>query len=223
MANPAATVLSTTEVSLTGPSAANLAALQSWFLDHEGVLHPSLRFAASSVESYGAHIAISADAGPIPPMTTLLHAPYETSLSVLSVPRIAPFWPLSFLDTLPESPQVLARFAILEAWLQREHGFWWPYLRALPQPGQANGRDPFDTPLYWTEEERQWLKGSRLHAATIEREKQWRQEFEKGLSALREAEISDEDRTQWKAVQPAMWEAYTWYAVLTILYILRGL
>lgn len=195
---------------IIGPTEANLSALRGWFLEQSGELHPSIRFESPSTGVHGAHLSLSPNPAVIPPETDLLHVPFACTLSPLSIPQIAPFWPLAFLDTFATEPQVLGRFAIMEAWLQQSNSFWWPYLRTVPQPITKPGLDAFDTPLYWNDEDRSWLRNSRLEKATLDRERLWKTEFEKAMQALTHADIPEPDQQRWMAVQRKMWKVYDW-------------
>ncbi|ORZ36887.1 hypothetical protein BCR44DRAFT_114976, partial [Catenaria anguillulae PL171] len=64
---------------------------------------------------------------------------------------------------------ILWLFVVQQFFVQREEGKWWPYLRALPRA--------FDTPLFWTAEERDWLRGTNLYFVIKEKEEELRRDF----------------------------------------------
>ena len=61
----------------------------------------------------------------------------------------------------------------MDEFLKGEESFWHPYIQMLPQPGPYG----FETPLYYDDGDRDWIRGTNLEAATTAREKQWRQEY----------------------------------------------
>ena len=194
--------------SAIGPTAENLVALRTWFEAQAGGMLPALDLKAPDAGSHGSHVRISSTSPPIPPRTPLVRAPFVTTLSALSLPQIAPFWPLAVLDAWTEQPQVLVRFLVVEARLQGPRSSWWSYLRTVPQPQREGLEEPFDTPLYWDEADMRWLQGTRLAVARREREARWRAEWADGIAHFRAQ--APTNPWAWTAVQPQMWEGYTW-------------
>ena len=62
----------------------------------------------------------------------------------------------------------------------------------LPQPGEREGSD---TPLFYTEEDRVWIRGTNLEGATAAREAKWRAEWEECVGML----------------EKGIWKEGTWY------------
>ena len=86
-------------------------------------------------------------------------------------------------------------FFLCKQLVSEEDSFWWPYLGILPRE--------FDTPLYFSEEDMKFLKGSNLGSGGIleSRKSAWKDEWSKGVQALKDVgEDVDE---------------YSWYVSLT--------
>ena len=128
-------------------------ALLSWARSHGAIIPETVLFLSTP---YG----YCQSTVPIPAGTALFHIPH----SLLITPSVADH-ALPELHLLPVHARVCA-FIALE---RRKDGFWKAYFEALPEK--------FDTPAWFTEEERLLLKGTNLFFAWRERVEIWREEF----------------------------------------------
>lgn len=118
-------------------------------------------------------------------------------------------FPRAFIDSV--SPDEVTIFFLMGQYLKGDRGFWYPYLRSLPQPGSLS------TPLYYEGEDLEWLAGTSLVAAREHRLHAWKEKFRTSFGKLREAGFNDEV------------EKFTWYAcpfrivlaIMTMVAILR--
>ena len=194
-----------------------LCKLAEWFQVSGGQLHPSLALKSSS--NRGSYLAAT-EPNSIASATVLLSFPLQLTLSILNIPNVAPYWPLAFVERFRNESHVLSRFLVMEAWLQRSCGFWWPYLKAIPQPqsifdpsseGIGPKVDPFDTPLYWTAGELAWLKGTQLGTVTETRQRQWQDEFSAGLAFFKDHIFEEALLAEWRERQESSWQGYSWF------------
>ncbi|RAL17555.1 SET domain protein [Aspergillus homomorphus CBS 101889] len=98
-------------------------------------------------------------------------------------------FPPAFVDAVGSKEATV--FFLVGQYLRGPQGFWYPYLRTLPQP------DTLTTPLSYEGEDVAWLAGTSLMAAREQRGEQLRGKYEVAVRALREAGFLG-------------WERYTW-------------
>lgn len=66
----------------------------------------------------------------------------------------------------------------------------WPYIRTLPEA--------FNTPLYFSDEEKDWLKGTNLGSGDVDkRESLWRTEWKDGLKILEDSKVYNAKEYTW--------------------------
>lgn len=137
----------------------------------------SLRVKESAAHAQGDG---SKEATGLPAHSSIVSAPYTTSLSYINAldafPPLAarsPRFPQKFLDEVPA--KVIGCYFLMQQFLLGEKSFWAPYIRSLPQPDEP---EKLGTPLYWPEEARSWLRGSNLGAAALHREESWKEELD---------------------------------------------
>jgi hypothetical protein len=128
-------------------------ALLSWARSHGAIIPETVLFLSTPYGHCQSTVPISAG-------TALFRIPH----SLLITPSVADH-ALPELHLLPVHARVCA-FIALE---RRKGGFWKAYFEALPEK--------FDTPAWFTEEERLLLKGTNLFFAWRERVEIWREEF----------------------------------------------
>jgi hypothetical protein len=63
-------------------------------------------------------------------------------------------------------------------YLRGKESFWYPYLCTLPQPGQLT------TPLFFGEEDVDWIQGTGIPEASVERIKIWDQKYDDAINKL---------------------------------------
>ena len=154
------------------------------------VFHPSI--VRSTSTTHGAGLLST---NPIQSSEALVRTPFTSTISILSIPYIDPPWPVSFLEFYDDRPEIITRFLLLELRAQGNKGKWWSYIDSLPKE--------FDTPLWWSDEDRAWLEGTNLFGASQIRYKQWKQEYEDGMRHLLPT-LSHEQQ------QHYTWEVYLW-------------
>ncbi|KAI9225116.1 hypothetical protein BC828DRAFT_401605 [Blastocladiella britannica] len=71
---------------------------------------------------------------------------------------------------------ILWLFMMHEHWVRGPASKWWPYLRALPRQ--------YDTPLYWTADERQWLAGTNLAHVVAEKQRELERDFDAAVAVM---------------------------------------
>ena len=158
------------------------ARLLSWFKDNGGTLHQAVEIAYNNHDGY--HLRTTADLDSTVP---LLHCPRTVTLSVQDAEAESE-WPSAFLFRFRRSsPEVLIRFQLMYEHSKGSTSKWWPYLATLPPPQQDPDASLFNTPLWFSESDRLWLRGTNLEAAIADRENAWRKELHEGLSLLRGA------------------------------------
>ncbi|KAI4187930.1 MAG: hypothetical protein LQ348_003993 [Seirophora lacunosa] len=75
----------------------------------------------------------------------------------------------------------LLRFFLIEQYHLGEQSFWWPYIRILPDPSSEH---PFDTPLYYSDDDLKWIQGTSLEHSRRKMEAMWKEEHADGLQKL---------------------------------------
>ena len=170
--------------------------LVRWVVQHGGYIHPSLELTKSN-DGAGVALRVRHDASPIPPDQRLMSCSNTLSLSFLnatnrdSFQSHSPAFPDSFLSKTPS--HTVTVFFISQQYLLHDGSFWWPYLTTLPPPTDP-GR--LGTPLWFTDTEKMWLKGTNLLKGCEDRENDWKKQYTDAVSLLRE-EGWDVDRYTW--------------------------
>lgn len=106
--------------------------------------------------SRGVHLQVKADwPEAIPKETRVINTPIELSMSWYnaigyesprgSFPKHGVDLPRTWIDQV--GPEETFAFFLMGQYLRGAEGFWYPYLRTLPQPGQLT------TPLFFGEED----------------------------------------------------------------------
>jgi len=154
--------------------------LLGWFATNGGSIHPGLDIRKGPM---GCGLFMNDDyRGLDEPMldnkqkgareTELVSCPHDLTLSILNVPKVAPWWRQEVIDEF--DTEVTTRFMLIEMYLQGQESFWAPYINMLPQP---NEKRPFHTPMYWTKDEILWMKGTNLEGAVLTRREHWQMQF----------------------------------------------
>ncbi|KAL8825592.1 MAG: hypothetical protein Q9170_007736 [Blastenia crenularia] len=77
----------------------------------------------------------------------------------------------------------ILRFFLVEQFHLDTQSFWSPYLDTLPDP---SAKHPFDTPLYYNDDDLKWIHGTSLEHSNRRIEESWHDEHAQGLRALRQ-------------------------------------
>ncbi|KAJ5521895.1 hypothetical protein N7527_006010 [Penicillium freii] len=181
--------------------------LLNWFIQHGGTVDKSVRIAQDA--SRGVHLQVKADwPEAIPKETRVINTPIELSMSWYnaigyesprgSFPKHGVDLPRTWIDQV--GPEEAFAFFLMGQYLQGAEGFWYPYLRTLPQPGQLT------TPLFFGEEDVDWIQGTGIPEAAVERIKIWEEKYDSGYLQL--GEIGYPDCEQYT------WELYLWASTI---------
>ncbi|KAJ5415654.1 hypothetical protein N7465_004349 [Penicillium sp. CMV-2018d] len=181
--------------------------LLNWFIQHGGTIDKSVRIAQDA--SRGVHLQVKADwPEAIPKETRVINTPIELSMSWYnaigyesprgSFPKHGVDLPRTWIDQV--GPEETFAFFLMGQYLQGAEGFWYPYLRTLPQPGQLT------TPLFFGEEDVDWIQGTGIPEAAVERIKIWEEKYDSGYLQLGEIEYPD--------CEQYTWELYLWASTI---------
>ncbi|KAL8777928.1 MAG: hypothetical protein Q9213_007641 [Squamulea squamosa] len=175
---------------------------RKWFLDHGGFFgkHIELHYH----DSRGLHLRTSQNTHLMSP-SNIVSCPHALSISSCNAredpnPFVNQFGDDAAGDSSPLSNLNLLRFFLVEQYQLHSRSFWWPYLNTLPNPLADY---PFDTPIYYDDDDSLWLQGTSLQHSTTKIEQTWRDEHAQGLRRLRHGNF---DRYPW--------EIYKWAATV---------
>lgn len=131
----------------------------------------------------------------IPPGTTVVKCPYHLSLSYLNAIEASdsfslhhsPQFPAIFLGSMgAQAPSVVSNFFLIQQYLLGAESFWFPYIRHLPQPEEPQR---LGTPLWWSENDLEYLSGTNIEPAVREQRELWKRQWADGLKLLEEAKF----------------------------------
>lgn len=191
--------------------------LVEWALSHGANIHENIEVheddSGLSLRTKVAGDGISLGAGleekpivscPLGLSLSVFNAFHHCPLSRLKDQHTSTYFPQVFLDKTPF--HVIGKFFLCQQYLLSKDSFWFPYISSLPQPGldEYNGgsfssKDAkrLGTPLWWTEEDLEWIRGTNMDAARLERLDLWRREWSDGCGVLRDEGFED-------------WESYSY-------------
>ncbi|KAJ6149513.1 hypothetical protein N7471_000712 [Penicillium samsonianum] len=181
--------------------------LVSWFIQYGGTVDKSVRIAQDA--SRGVHLQVKADwPEAIPKETRVINTPIEVSMSWYnaigyesprgSFPKHGVDLPRTWIDKV--GPEETFAFFLMGQYLRGPEGFWYPYLRTLPQPGQLT------TPLFFGEEDVDWIQGTGIPEAAVERIKIWEEKYDSGYLKL--------DAIGFPDCEQYTWELYLWASTI---------
>lgn len=148
---------------------------------------------------------------------TIVSCPLTLSLSAFNAFHQCPLsrlqnehdlthFPPPFLEKTPF--HVIGKFFLCQQYLMGEKSFWSPYISALPQPdfdGEGGGTG-LGTPLFWNEEDVDWIRGTNMEWARQERLTSWTAEWEGAVGLLREG--------GWMGWEGITLEVYKWASTI---------
>ncbi|CZR58153.1 uncharacterized protein PAC_08044 [Phialocephala subalpina] len=128
--------------------------------------------------------------GTIPPETQLAVSPPTTALSYLNAVGAldfknydSPQFPPEFIGGLNDKyPYIIGNFFLMQQFLMREKSHWWQYIQTLPQPDQP---ERLATPLWWSDEDLQFLAGTNAELYVERKHKSWTFDYNRGFTELR--------------------------------------
>lgn len=172
-----------------------------WVISHGGHIDDSVCLAQDA--SRGVHMQVKADwLWPVSPETRAFSTPLGITMSYYnaidyksqkgSFQSHGVTFPREFIDAV--GPEETSAFFLMGQFLRGAEGFWYPYLRTLPQPGQLT------TPLFFEEGDVDWLQGTGIPEASVFRYEVWDRKFEDAIAKLEEVGFEG-------------WEKYSWCVI----------
>ncbi|KAI4284577.1 MAG: hypothetical protein L6R35_004872 [Caloplaca aegaea] len=163
---------------------------KKWFLDGGGHFgdHVELQYDGQR----NLHLRV-ADGQRLEAGSCVVSCPHALTLSHLNVRR-------GKCEAISVFSLNLLRFFLIEQYHLGEQSFWWPYIRILPDPLSEY---PFDTPLYYNDDDLKWIQGTSLEHSRRNMEAMWREEHAHGLQNLLPS-----DRSHYP------WKLYKWAATV---------
>lgn len=157
----------------------------SWFIQHGGTIDKSVRITQDALR--GVHMQVKADwPEAISKETRVINTPITTSMSWFnavgyqsskgSFSKHGVDFPRQWIDKI--GPEETFVFYLMGQYLRGPESFWYPYLRTLPQPGQLT------TPLFFGEEDVDWIQGTGIPEASVGRIKLWDQKYDDAINKL---------------------------------------
>ena len=162
--------------------AARRQTLLLWFEAHGGIFGEQIEITSGS--SLGYYLIVK-EGQNLVPGSCIVSCPKVLTLSYLNAlssefsegQSLA--FPLNF--TMNVDPHVVVRFFLMEQYLLKTESFWWPYIQLLPSPQRP---ESLSTPMWYSEEDVVWIRGTNLQQAVQDRERSWRAEYKDGLRRL---------------------------------------
>lgn len=146
----------------------------------------------------------------LPPKSRIVSCPFTLSISYMNALNTfhdlqghSLQFPALFIETL--EPHVIGHFFLVQQYLNVEISHWGPYIRSLPQPEEAG---KLGTPLYFTQSDMAWIKGTNLELAREQRERTWKSDWE-GARQILDTSFGWE---KWKGKWT--WDLYKWAATI---------
>ncbi|KAL4930787.1 SET domain protein [Aspergillus undulatus] len=171
-------------------------ALLEWMKSHGGSLHENVSICYDNTR--GTHIRVKG--GGVPSNTHIIKTPVATTMSYFNAidHRVGETrFPARGLNFPPEfvksvGPEEVTIFFLIGQYLRGSESFWYPYLQTLPQPGSLT-----TLPYYEEEEDLEWLEGTSLVQARLQKIALLREKYESSYEELRKSELDDAARYSW--------------------------
>ncbi|KAA8648736.1 SET domain protein [Aspergillus tanneri] len=184
--------------------------LLQWLITYGGHVHESVQIAKD--DRRGVHLQVRKDCKDgIAAGTHVLRTPLATTMSYFNAIGYAGNgdasvrfsahglnFPPAFMEAV--GPEETSTFFLIGQFLRGDEGFWFPYIRALPQPGQLT------TPLYYEGDDLVWLEGTSLLSARDQRINLWRTKYESALGELR--------KSGFEGAEKYTWDLYIWASTI---------
>lgn len=172
--------------------------LVNWFTTQGGSIDNSVCIAQDV--SRGVHLQVKADRPhPVPKETRVINTPLSVTMSYfnavghesagISFPTHGVAFPRTFIDAV--GPEEITAFFLMGQYLRGPQGFWYPYLRTLPQPGRLT------TPLFFGEEDVDWIQGTGIPEASVQRYQEWDRKYDESISRLEEIGFENVEEYTW--------------------------
>ncbi len=157
-----------------------------WFVAHGGTIHQDVEIASGPT---GNSLRLRTGCS-LSPGTMVASCPHNLTISWLNVihgqnPFIKQFSLSPVRDgTTVVTKTVIVRFFIIEQYLLGDQSFWWPYIRALPQPFSE---DALASLLWYDNDDLLWLRGTNLEDAMKRVEQGRQKEYKEAIESLHDA------------------------------------
>ena len=168
-----------------------------------GHLHDGVQIARD--ERRGVHLQVKKDWGnSISKETCIINTPLSATMSYFdAIDHRLPdanggeglfsthgvILPRTFIDAV--GPEETTVFFVMGQYLQGSDGFWFPWIRTLPQPGSLT------TPLYYEGEDLEWLDGTSLLPAREQNMKLIKDKYEGCFKKLCDSGLENAERYTW--------------------------
>ena len=170
------------EFSHDSSNISKMRALLRWFEAHGGTMAEQIGLGHRP--SQGFYLAVRAGHG-LSPGSCVVSCPKVLTFSYLNAlssefsngQNLA--FPINFTRNV--DPHVVVRFFLMEQYLLGKESFWWPYFDLLPSPDKP---ESLNTPMWYSEVDALWIRGTNLEQAVQDRERSWRAEYGDGLRQL---------------------------------------
>ena len=154
----------------------------TWFTTNGGHLHPSIELDSSPDHGHCLRVKTSHE---LSVDDTIVSCPHNLALSWPSARKI--HYPDVKLPAVPQ--HVATRFFLMKQKLWKEASPWWPYIRMLPET--------FNTPIYYSPEDLNWIRGTNLGRAREVRDETWRREYDQAVQVLFPSASTEDLKKVW--------------------------
>ena len=148
-----------------------IATLVDWATSHGASLHPSVQVYDDPATGFSFRVEPSSSS-PLAPWERVVGLPTSLSLSYLNAVSPEPAFHSEFLSKTP--PHVVGRLFLAKQYLLGKDSFWWPYIQALPQPGDI---DSWALPPFWPADDAELLEGTNVEVGLEKIRADVRREF----------------------------------------------
>ncbi|KAL8793562.1 MAG: hypothetical protein Q9195_003824 [Heterodermia aff. obscurata] len=176
---------------------------EQWFLANGGYINPNIEITKDQIT--GRYLRVL-DGEALGAGSLIISCPHELTISWLNVIKGSETFLGQFdLGDMYHAVNevVIVRFFVMNEYIKGEDSFWWPYIRSLPQPTDAQ---LLGTPLYYDDEDWLWLRGTNLEHAATKTERMWYNEYDEVMQSL--VRIEGSLANDWS------WSLYKWAATI---------
>ncbi|KAB8239371.1 SET domain protein [Aspergillus alliaceus] len=189
-------------------------ALLDWMVNNGGELHESVEIAKD--ERRGVHLQVKEGwKDGVPSNTHIIKTPLTATMSYFNVighrfniddggtvsfPEHGVHLPRSFTGAVGQEDSSI--FFLIGQYLRGKESFWYPYIRALPQPGALT------TPLYYEGDDLAWLEGTSLSPAREQKAKLLKEKYHNAHTDLR--------KSGFEGAEKYTWDLYLWASTVFV-------
>lgn len=173
-----------------------IATLVQWASSHGAVLNNHLEVHDDPVTGFSFRVK---DGHALPAWETVVSLPTSLSLSYLNAVSQGWFHP-ELVSRTP--PHVVGRLFLVREYLRGRDSFWWPYIQALPQPGD---RASWALAPFWPEDEAELLEGTNVEVGLEKIRRDVKREYE-DVTALLKLHQADKEGDFVRAVTVQLYQ-----------------